>query len=137
MKYEKAYFDHIRRSLIYRIVKNSLDTVSYKSQKRTDLIRLVTADIFLKDDKKLWKEEVEKFVMSNKNNAIKTYSKYYTTDRFEAVYNDSYLFEHKELLVELVYLVRGLKNQFKERIELQGNIRSYFKDKRLKKSRNH
>ena len=130
MKYEKEYFDYIRRSLIYRIVKNSLDTVSYKSQKRTELIRLVTADIFVKDEKKLWKEEVENFVLANKNNSIKTYSKYYTTDKFEEVYIDSYLFEHKSLLLELIFLVRGLKSQFKEKIESRGKIKEYFRSKR-------
>ena len=133
MSIERYNLEQEKKLRIRKILTNLLNSVSYKSKERDSLITVATADIMLKDSKKLWLADLKEFLEKNSRVCIKTYGKYYFKDLYEKMYNPIYLSDYKADLDLFAETVRRFKDITKSTLVTQKSLKSYFLKKKRKK----
>lgn len=133
MSIEKYNLEKEKKLRIKKILANLLNSVSYKSKDKNSLISLVAADIMLKDDKKLWLDDLQEFLEKNSKVCLKSYCKYYAKDSYEKMYNSIYLSDYKADLDLFAKTVREFKDEMKSTLVVRKTIKEYFLKKKRKK----
>lgn len=134
MSIERYNLEQEKKLRIRKILTNLLNSVSYRGKDRDSLISLITADIMLKDSKRLWLDDLREFLEKNSRVCLKSYAKYYCKDLYEKMYNPVYLSDYKADLDLLAETVRGFKDNSKSTLVTRKGIKAYFLKKRAKKS---
>lgn len=130
MSIERYSLEKEKKLRIKKILINLLNSVSYKSKDKNSLISLVAADIMLKDDKKLWLNDLQEFLEKNSKACLKSYCKYYAKDSYEKMYNSIYLSDYKADLDLFAKTVREFKDRMKSTLVVRKTIKEYFLKKR-------
>lgn len=133
MSIERYNLEQEKKQRIRKILTNLLNSVSYKSKERDSLITVTSADIMLKDDKKLWLSDLEEFLEKNSKVCTKTYGKYYCKDLYEKMYNPIYLSDYKADLDLFAETVRKFKDTSKSTLVIRKTIKEHFLKKKRKK----
>lgn len=133
MSIERYNLEQEKKLRIRKILTNLLNSVSYRGKDRDSLISLITADIMLKDGKRLWLDDLREFLEKNSRVCLKSYAKYYCKDLYEKMYNPIYLSDYKADLDLLVETVRGFKDNSKSTLVTRKGIKAHFLKKRAKK----
>lgn len=134
MSIERYNLEKEKKLRIRKILTNLLNSVSYWSKGRDSLIVLITADIMLKDDKRLWMDDLQEFLENNSKACLRSYSKYYYKDMYETMYNPMYLSDYKADLDLFAETVRRFKDSTKSTLVTRKGIKAYFLKKKRKKS---
>lgn len=134
MSIERYNLEQEKKLRVRKILANLLNSVSYQSKDRDSLIGLIAADIMLKDDKRLWVDDLKEFLEKNSRACLKSYGKYYYKDAYETMYNPIYLSDYKADLDLFVETVRRFKDVTKSTLVTRKGIKAHFLKKRAKKS---
>lgn len=133
MSIERYNLEQEKKLRIKKILTNLLNSVSYRSKDRDSLTSLITADIMLKDSKRLWLDDLQEFLEKNSKTCLKSYGKYYYKDMYETMYNPIYLSDYKADLDLFAETVRRFKDGTKSTLVTRKGIKAYFLKKRAKK----
>lgn len=132
---ERYNLEQEKKLRIRKILTNLLNSVSYRSKDRDSLISLITADIMLKDSKRLWMDDLKEFLEKNSRACLKSYGKYYYKDLYEKMYNPIYLSSYKADLDLFAETVRRFKEVTKSTLVTRKGIKAHFLKKKSKKVR--
>lgn len=120
-----------QKRLVKKIVTCSLNTVSYKSLERSQLIDLIVSEIVELDDKMLWREDLKEFLDKCNKSSVRTQHKYYTKDYYETCRKSVILFGYAKYLDELIAMVRKSKNSYIADLKYtERSITAYYRKKR-------
>lgn len=134
MSIERYNLEQEKKLRVRKILTNLLNSVSYRSKDRDSLIGLIAADIMLKDNKRLWLDDLKEFLEKNSRVCLKSYGKYYYKDIYEKMYNPIYLSDYKVDLDLFAETIRRFKDVTKSTLVTRKGIKAYFLKKRSKKS---
>lgn len=125
-----------QKTLVRKIVTCSLNTVSYKSLERSQLIDLIVSEIVEKDDKMLWLEDLDEFLKKCDKSSVRTQHKYYLKDYYESCHSLITLLGYDKFLDRFVAEVRKAKNVYSNDLRYTVNsITSYYRKKRASSAR--